>query len=281
MPVLEVRWKYAIGLAALALATASPAAAQLVAKGAGCVKDSAQDSIISVRIYPIIPLKDKAESDTEYNFRVEQAKAVLPFIHLASDSGKPEFTISCPNCRASYYPYRTVMWFQVADDGRLSGARVTHSSWDSTLDYALARAVLAADSAHALKPLPPALAHQPVDLWIGFAPQYEADSSAIVTPLAGERHVRVDTAHWTPPVRESGPDPKSVAAVNDTVVISFIVDTAGVPIGPSAYLEHADYRETAAEALRVFLNSHYRPAELGGCKVPVQVVQIMQFKPKK
>jgi len=281
MPVFAVRWKRAIGLAALAMTTASPAAAQLVANGAGCVKDSAQNPVITVRIYPVVPLKAQTESDSEYHFRVQQAAAVLPFIHLPSDSGKPGFTVSCANCRASFWPYRAVMWFQVADDGRLSGAKITHSAWDTTLDYALARAVLAADSAHALRPLPPALAHEPVDLWIGFAPQYEADSSAIVTPMAGVRHVRVDTVHWTPPIRESGPDPRPIKAVDDTVVISFIVDTAGVAYGPSAYLEHALYRETASEALRVFLESHYRPAQLGGCKVAAQVVQIMQFKSKK
>ncbi len=281
MQIPGVRWARVTAAVVLATAMASPATAQLVARGAGCAKDSSADSVIAVRIYPIVPLRSKTESDTEYTFRVQQAAVVLPFVHLPSDSGVPGFTISCPDCRASYFEYRAMLWFQVADDGRLAGAQIKHSAWDTSLDYALARAVLAADSAHALKPLPPALAHRPVDLWLGFAPQYEADSSAIVTPLAGERHVRVDTAHWTPPLRESGPDPRSLNAVDDTVVISFIVDTTGVPYGPSAYLEHALYRETAAEALRVFLGSHYRPAALAGCKVPTQVVQVMHFTSKK
>ena len=161
----------------LVLVLASPCLARAQASGAparpACHVDTIGVDTTVDTLYAWIPGIEPEQTQAEHAFEVIQVRAVLaalrPIPMLGMPDRPPRLDKDPRLGSTSLDGALALVWFQVRDDGRLSGMSVINwSGWDS-LDLALQRAILRADSQRVLRPAPPDLAGQAVDLWLGRA----------------------------------------------------------------------------------------------------------------
>lgn len=181
--------------AALLAAVPRLAASQGVPPDSGCAIDTVAVSADTFRLVAGTPDQfDPMETDAEYVFRVEQARRVAPFLHrLLEDTVSDIGAVTLrEGVDSAYQPMWELarLWYQVNDSGRLSGLRVDLANGDSAFEVQLGRAVLAADSAHALMPLPPALAHDPIDLWLTLTTGAAAYENIVTDSAVGRARLR-------------------------------------------------------------------------------------------
>ncbi|HKI94806.1 MAG TPA: energy transducer TonB [Gemmatimonadales bacterium] len=277
------------------------AAGQTRDTSTACVMDTLSVRPDTLAFAAVAPKRDTTrESAAEFAFRIEQARRVAPFVARlgarsiqdlgafermespAPPTGFP--TTEWARLQASTDRENDVLfdrrvgsrlWFQVDDAGKLSAARIDKPSSDSLLNVLLARAVLAADSAHALAPLPPALAHDPIDLWIALTPDPDSTTEVVLRSnvalgrrrLIVERFADADSVQHFP-VEISHPKMRwphelEGSEKTDTVTVEFDLGTDGVPELPTIHVVSAHYREFAREAVRMVAGSRFRPARRG------------------
>ncbi len=264
-----------------------------------CAMDTLRVRPDTVELAVVAPKRDSTrESAAEFAFRIEEARRLTPFVarlgaqtvldlgafeRIESPAPLPGFTpeerarLEASKDRASEARVGARLWFQVNDAGRLSAARIDKPSSDSLLNVLLARAVLAADSAHALAPLPPALAHDPIDLWLTLTPDPDTTMQFMLLRNAVRARRRViverpavaDSVEQLP-VEISHPKmrwPHDLEGSDktDTVIVGFELGTDGVPELPTIRVLSAHYREFAREAVRMVAGSRFTPARRGGC----------------
>jgi len=237
-------------------------------------------------LFAIIPPRDPRQSDTEYGFLAAQVRAVLrtfgaPMALGPGDSIRP-FLRTPPATTVDPWA-EALLWFQVGNDGHLTGLALERPSKWRELDLELARAILRADSLGRLLPLPPALRGQAVDLRLDlqFAPattlertpvgirtrtafDYDTTGHTFVLP----RLLRRPDLHF--------PDAALGAGVGDSLLFEFTIDTTGHV--RDVLLRQATFRDFAVEASRVIERAEFEPARIDACKVRIRVCQSVRFR---
>ena len=238
-------------------------------------------------LFAWIPGITPDETPAEHSFQLQQLRAVLGVLEPIPTLGKPEFPARYSrDFRLGSTPFdgaTALVWFQVRADGRLAGLSViTWSGW-SALDLALQRAVLRADSLRILHAVPPELAGEAVDLWLGVGP-WKADAIADTAVARVRRIAPKLRGHQTRPrLLSSGytphfPDAGLRGGVGDELILDVIVDTAGHVVPDSIVFLRAGFREFAEEALKWVRSARFEPARVAGCPVRVHIQQAISFR---
>jgi len=279
-------------LLALALACPGPLCAQAAPAPAApppaaCHVDTIGVDTVLDTLYAWIPGITDDQTPAEHTFQLAQLRAVLGVLEPIPILGKPEYPARYDrDFRLGSTPVdgaTVLIWFQVRADGRLAGLSViTWSGWNA-LDLALQRAILRADSQRLLHPVPPDLAGEAVDLWLGVGP-YKADAIAdtlvarvrrVEPKLRGHRTLaRLLGFDYTPHF----PDAALRGGIGDQLILDVIVDTAGRVVPDSIVFLRAGFREFAQEAVKWVRSAHYEPARVGGCPVRAHVRQPISFR---
>lgn len=285
----------AVMLIALLVGAPKPAVAQQAGQDSTCVFDTVATSIDTVRLVAGTPDQfDPWETDAEFAFRVAQAKRVAPFLGqlLADSLVDIESGIGQAGVDSMVAPMWGLgrLWYQVNDSGHLSGLRVDPSRGDSAMNLLLGRAVLAADSAGALLPLPPPLAHDPIDLWLTLTTAPAAFENIVVDSAVGRGRYRWDQIARpgyrgptsVPPSFVSGPDleyPKSLegTGVAEQVVVQFVVRRDGSVDPATVRVISAHYREFVAATVNFLKLARFRPGRFLGCPASIKVEQTFTF----
>lgn len=231
-------------------------------------------------LFAWIPNRRRGEAEDEYTFRASQVRAVLSFLGVLPVLGAPtspvlsgpQDPVGMPRLRDA----KPLVWFQVRNDGRLSGLALEHRSWWHTLDMEVAQAILRADSARALPSLPPSLAGQAIDLWLAIGTT-RLDSATNI-PIARYRHLaaRAASVETRPRLLSVGHRPRFPSAavasgIGDSLVVEFVVDTSGRVDSSSIVLVRATYREFATEAIRSIMSTRFSPGTIDGCPVRARI----------
>lgn len=294
-----VRVGIAVGLLALA-------GAPRVASGQNAADTCAYDTVATfVDTLPLAlaaPPRDfRNETAAEYAFRIDQARRVAPFVRQVIgdtlfDFGRDQVPLSSGSTphplptRVSRVDVTSVLWFQVDDSGRLAGAHLDQPAADSSVNSLLVRAVLAADHARALRPLPPSLAHDPINLWVVLttAPDWNDDTVLDAAPARGRRTVLEiqrpgyhgppsvfprlvshGTLHFPPTALKEG--------VEDSVTIQFVIARDSTVELPTVRIISAHFRQFAESAARFLKTARFVPGSLLGCPVATEVEQTFEF----
>ncbi len=279
-----------LAVAAAAAALSRPALGQDTTRVAArhtCQAESLGTDTTVDTLFAWIPDRASFESRAEHEFWIQQLRAVLDVLEplpLLGPRDRPAFREPVPPAGADrLQDAETLIWFQVRNDGRLAGLHLhNRSGWD-LLDMALQRAVLRADSQRTLRPLPPGLVGQPVDIWLAVR---------MGRRQARGLHVPVARVRWTTP-RWRGeesrprlidlsyhphfPDVALRAGIGDELVMEFVVDTAGRAEPNSIIPLRAHFREFAEEAVKAIRSARFSPGRIGGCPVSVTVQMPVNF----
>jgi TonB family protein len=243
--------------------------------------DSTVDSL-----YAWVPAIEFGQSQAEHAFEVTEVRAVLAALQPIPTLGEPDrFPHYDPDPGLGSTPMDralAVVWFQVRDDGRLAGMSVIRwSGWD-VLDLGLQRAILRADSLRTLRPLPPELAGQAVDLWLGVgAWQGNAVDDVPVGRIlrlgprvrGGEHRPRLVSLGYRPHLSARA----AAAGLGDRMIVEFVVDTSGRVEPNSIFFIQADRREFAEEALKALRSARYEPGRIGLCPARMRVRENLLF----
>ncbi len=251
-----------------------------------CHADTIGVDTVADSLYAWVPPIDQVESRAEHEFQVAQVRAVLaalrPIPTLGAPDRPPRFDRDPRFGRTPVDGALALVWFQVRDDGRLAGMSVINwSGWDS-LDLALQRAILRADSQRTLRPLPPELAGQAIDLWLGVGrwQGYALEDVPVGRTLrvrprvrGGQTPPRLISYDYTPHY----PERAGLAGLGDVLVLEYVVDTAGRVDPDSIRFLQPGFREFALEALKWVRSARYAPARIGGCAVRARVQHPIHF----
>ncbi|HKI94807.1 MAG TPA: energy transducer TonB [Gemmatimonadales bacterium] len=313
--LVAVREGLAFGL--IMLAAAPRAVFGQAATDSACTYDTVAAIVDTVTFAAVAPRHDSTyETMAEYAFRVEQAHRVTRFLAGIFGDSVPEIaegmvpdSVTDPPRAADSAltalrdsilgappdsDLASGIWFQVNDSGRLSGARMVMMSDDSLVNTALVRAVVAADSARALAPLPESMAGDPVDLWLELMPLPDT-TGAIVLSASALHGLHVTTVLVRPgyhgpldqvPVQTYHPPIRYPQAAwdydaADTVTLRFVIDPAGKPDPQSIHVEASRSSAFLHAARWLVRNSRYRPARILGCPVYYVVEQQVVFVPPR
>ena len=171
--------------AGLLLGLCRPAAAQQPPAGAGACPP-AVDTVVDT-LFSWVPRQRRDEPLAVYEFRNVQERTaagmVMPIPLLGARNAEPGWRdATIPSGAEHLAQAEAVVWFQLRDDGRLTGMRVDRRSGWSALDVALQRAILRADSMGAFDSLPRPLAGHAMDLFV--AAGFRRRPDAVNTPIA-------------------------------------------------------------------------------------------------
>lgn len=311
-----------IGRGAKALLVLVCAPAVMVAQSSRdsvCRLDTVWKSVDTIAFSAVAPAHDpRVETAAEYAFRLEQARRVTPFLagalhdavldlhgtlvqhdftggSLVDDSTSIVQSASTHQLRTNALRWNRAsrLWFQVNDAGRLSAARIDVASRDSVVNVALARAVLAADSARALAPLPDSLAHDPIDLWLALTPEPDTSAFVVLQRDVMRGRVELDVVEYRgtqgssvePPRRVSGPplefpETGQDLLAGDRVTVAFVIGWDGRVVPPTVHVVSAQSSAFADEAVRLLSESRYRPERVMGCPVDAEVQEQFSFRPR-
>lgn len=253
-----------------------------------CRADAAPQTVDTVvdTLFAWIPRRQAGEPETAYAFRVTQLRAVLaslPALPVLPEPSLPPYPYPLPPAGASdLRDARPLVWFQVRNDGRLAGLALEHRSRWPVLDLEVQRAVVRADSARRLQPLPPALAGEPIDLWLAVATRRHETAANVPIGSYVRMSSRGDVVETRPRLLSLGYRPRFppaavVAHAGDSLLFSFVVDTSGRVEPGSIEPLQATYREFAQEAVRSILSARFSPGRLNGCPIRVRVQQPIHF----
>ena len=282
--VLTAAWCVAI-----LCAVAGAAVGQVPARSeTPCRADAAPETVDTVvdTLFAWIPRRQASEAETAHAFRVTQVRAVLaslPALPVLPEPSLPPYAyplapVGAPDLRDA----RPLVWFQVRNDGRLAGLAVEHRSRWPALDVEIQRAVLRADSARRLRPLPPALVGQPIDLWLAVGTRRHETAENVPIGSYVRTSSRGDAVETRPRLLSLGYRPRFppaavIAHAGDSLLFSFVVDTSGRVEPGSIEPLQATFREFAQEAVRSILSARFSPGRLNGCPIPVRVQQPIYF----
>lgn len=166
-------------------------------------------------------------------------------------------------------------------DGRLGAAILTETSLSRPADDSLMRAVSELGAAGELPPFPPNVrADSVVALFtVGNMP----DSLRIWRPLAVERVPVWMVSGVIHATRDLGPRYPLEAErreVGDTVLVSFVVDTAGRPLMGTTRILAVHYNVFVHPVLEALQHWNFIPARIAGCPVAQRVEQPFIFRPR-
>lgn len=254
---------------------------------AACHADTVGVDTTTDTLYAWIPGIEPEQTPAEHDFEVAQVRAVLAALRPMPPLGMPDRPPRLDkDPKLGSTPLDgalALVWFQVRDNGRLAGMSVINwSGWDS-LDLALQRAILRADSQRALRPVPPELAGQAVDLWLGVGRwQGNALADEFVARVVRTRP-RVRGGEVRPRLLSFGyqphfPEGAAHVGLGDRLILEFFVDTAGRVEPDSIVFLQATFREFAEEALKTIRSARFAPARIGGCAVRQRVRQSITFR---
>lgn len=301
----------------LAFAGASRAALGQEIPDSACTYDTVARIIDTVTFAAVAPRHDSTfETMAEYAFRIDQARRVTRFLAGVFGDSVPEIAEGMVPDSVTDPPHASDsvltalrdsilgappdsdlasgVWFQVNDSGRLSGAKMVMTSADSLVNEALVRAVVAADSARALAPLPDSMAGDPVDLWLELMPLPDTAGAILMNAEALQGIETTDVfarPGYHGPVQQvpkmvshppvEYPSAARASGVADTITIQFVIDTRGHPDPRSMKVVAGHYLEFADAARGVVRGSRYRPGRILGCPVSTLVQQPVFFTPQQ
>jgi TonB family protein len=237
-------------------------------------------------IFAWVPYQGRGETAAAANFRIDQALAALKFLAVLPvlDASGPR-PVQRPNplpAPDGLDDATVLVWFQVRGDGRLDGLSLERGSGWRALDLAVQRAVLRADSARALKPLPGPLAGKGIDLWLAVGTSRL--EQAMNLPVAYYRavHYRPGVAQERPRLLHLGHQPRFPpaalqAGIGDTMLVAFVVDTTGHVERGSIRFLRATWREYAEEVIKTLRSARFAPARVAGCPVPMRMREPFTF----
>lgn len=276
---------------ALAITLARHAASQTPSSPApalpldSCGGPAARIDTVIDTLFAWIPLRTREVTAAEHAFVTAQIRAVLALI--------PPMPLLLDPARGGIRPISRgvdkvprealfVAWFQVRNDGRLVGLSVRNrSGWD-TLDNALARAILRADSQRTLRPLEGELANQGIDLYLAVGSGRRDGMSN--HPVTRYRSIYEGARLPTPPRllrvghQPRFPDAAVRAGVGDSLIFEFEIDTTGHPVRESIVPVQAGFRDFLDESVRAIMSARFEPARIGICKVSTRVVMPLTFR---
>lgn len=236
-----------------------------------------------VRVYAVPSELKSGELRAEYQFRLRQAAVVLQRIEPVRPESIPGFISTGfrpDTARQQWWipELEGELWFQVNNDGRLSGVRLSEPTDSPDLNRALILGALRADSARELLPLPDSLRDRPVDLFLRLQTR-APDSLAREVGRFVLAYVPVDSLPaLSSRVSLRFPPKAYETQTGDSILISLVINESGAPVMGSARLRHASWREFAQEALAAVSRARFRPAMSGDCPIPMRVDVPVTFK---
>jgi hypothetical protein len=270
--------------AAGAAAGQVPAGSETICRGDATTETV--DTLVDT-LFAWIPRRQAVESETAYAFRVAQVRAVLallPKLPVLPETSLPPYAYPLPPAGApDLRDARPLVWFQVRNDGRLAGLSLEHRSRWPNLDVEIQRAVLRADSARRLRPLPSTLAGEPIDLWIAVATgRHETAENVPIGSWVRTSGRGVVLSEERPRLLSLGYRPRFppaalAAHAGDSLLFALVVDTSGRAEPGSIEPLQATYREFAQEAVRAILSARYSPGRINGCPIRVRIQQPIYF----
>ncbi len=221
-------------------------------------------------------------SGPERGFVLAQADSVLRRVHPIGIVGPPDRPPDVNDSfgDSTFAGAEAVVWFQVRNDGRLSGMHVERHSRYNAVNLTLQRAILEADSEHALLPLTGPLRNMAVDLYVGAGHKAAVHGDSAV--LSERRRIEARMNEKPPrflrySYRPRYPRVAQEAGIGDTLVADFVIDSTGHVEPQSFRYIRGTYREFADEARRAILGAVYEPATAGGCPIAKRVQQPVNF----
>jgi TonB family protein len=162
------------------------------------------------------------------------------------------------------------------------------------MERALAQAVISADSAGSIPPLPPGSYAKDLTLEISIGmraqPENSADTLHLLPAHVGASrpvavgHAQVERYRLDHGVAPAGgtqgvayPAAARRVSAGDTVTLEFLVDETGKPDAGSAVLRSANYPEFVAAVANALPRMRFTPARSGACRLAVVVRQSFVF----
>ncbi len=240
-----------------------------------CGVNVRRDTVIDT-IYAWIPPLIHGNSVTIHDFQAEQVRAVVasgvPLLIELAAPGQVESTSQPPADAPDLPAARLLIWFQVRNDGKLVGMRLERGSGWDLLDTAMQRAIVRADSAHALQPLPAELRGQAIDLWLVAGMGRLIGAASL--PVARYRHLELHTdgSQLEPRLigvayRPQLPDSALRQGIAGKMLFDFVIDTTGFVDRSTIVMVTPEFRAYADEAMRAVRAAHFAPARIGRCKI--------------
>lgn len=252
----------------------------------GCrVEIIRRDTVVDT-IFGYLPNPGPRDNPEEHEFWITQAGVALSMLQPMAPLGRPDPSPrnrqAAPAGAERLEDASAIVWFQVRDDGRLSGMKVERPAEWSALTIALQRAILRADSQRALRPLPGSLRGRPVDLFLaaGHGRLRNARNVHIaVFPYISTIYRGGETR---PTLLSAGRLPEFPAAairagIGDSLLVEFVVDTTGRAQPGSLILVRRSYREFAEAAFLAVRTARFTPARRGDCAVAARVQMPINF----
>jgi len=221
--------------------------------------------------------QQRHESQALYDFRAIQERTALDMVPALPLLGRRDAVATgygqAPPGAEHLAEAEALVWFQLGNDGRLTGMKLERRSGWSALNVALQRAVLRADSLRSFAELPQGLAGQPIDLWL--AAGFHRLRNAVSVPLARVRRAepRITAGVVAPrfiAFDRAGRPPARRGSVEDRLMLEFVVDTLGRVVPESARPFPGGARDYLLDALRVLRTARFSPARVGRCLVPAR-----------
>ena len=264
--------------AGLLLGITRPASGQQPAGNAAACRDQLlpMDTVIDT-IFTWQPRRLRHESQALFDFRAIQERTALGMVPAPPRLGRRDAAATpyglAPPGAEHLADAEALVWFQLGNDGRVTGMKLERRSGWSALNVALQRAVLRADSLRSFAALPSDLAGQPIDLWL--AAGFHRLRNAVSVPLA--RVPRAEPRHTADVVAprfiafdRAGRPPAGRGSVADRLMLEFVVDTMGRAVPESARPFPGSSGEYLLDALRVLRTARFSPARVGRCLVPAR-----------
>jgi TonB family protein len=206
-------------------------------------------------------------------------------VHLRKRSA-PDLAARVASAAATYSPLPA---------GRVTSIQLYGVGASPAMERALAQAIIAADSAGGIPPLPPGAYPADLTLEISVGSRARAENSEDTLHLApvhagASRPVAVGYAHveryrLDQPVAamtstQAVPCPPAARALSadGTVTMEFIVDETGKVDVDRAVLRSADHTDFAHAVAQALPRMRFRPARSGACRLPTVVRQSFVFR---
>jgi outer membrane biosynthesis protein TonB len=180
--------------------------------------------------------------------------------------------------------------FTVARDGEIHDIGLAASSLSAPFDRAVLNALLRADSAKMLAPLPEsALSQVKFFLTVYVAPYPEEPDTLHPWQPRGRVRPLIKTTlpEWDPPVAipeplpvipPSYPEDARSQLVEDSLLVRFVIDEKGNVVPSTVFFLSGTYR-VFAKSIRDWLpRARYRPARIHNCPVKSAVIQPYRYK---
>lgn len=186
-----------------------------------------------------------------------------------------------------------VVTYRPLPDGRIASVRLYGVGVSPAMERALSQAVIEADGAGAIPPLPPGQYPPNMAIEVTLAPRQTATSSdtmhlvpahagasrPVAVASADVELYRLDSA--VEPIRATQrvryPEAARRANARDVVTMEFLVDATGRVEMNSAILRSANHVEFVDAVAKALPQMRFKPAKSGACLLPVVVRQSFAF----